>query len=871
MKCSTSSKRGPSAALAVIFLAALWLPQAQAANRRLDGVLGPQLFRIETAPARQAELAAAGLVLHTRLADGAFLASGPAAAAAALQTAGLAFERLATDTGGQVYYLVDAQAPQAATLAGQFGRILYQDALDLLVAVPSTAEQAFIETLPAQGAAIVLVSSSPFASETGAGLPAPPASTDPVIVALLNQLTTAALSDRIADLSGVRPVNIGGSSVTLTTRYTFASRIRDAEAYLLQAYQQMGLPASYANWTYGSYSGRNVIADIRGVTHPERLWLVGGHFDSISEIPYTTAPGADDNGSGSAATLALANLLRGRQFNDTIRFVHFSGEEQGHWGSQVYAAALHSAGSQVMGYIDLDMIGYDGNDDRVIELHSGVGSSSINLANAFISANSRYGQDLIVELKTSSASRFSDHASFWDKGYAATLAIENFFDDSRPRDRNPWYHNSGDTLSRVDLDYVQRYARAALATLAELAGIISGPTPTPTATRTSTPTATNTPTRTSTPTVTITPTRTSTPTPTATRTSTPTATNTPTRTSTPTLTDTPTRTSTPTLTATRTSTPTATPIPGGCTNLLVNGDFENNSGWTFGSTARPAAYVTAPVHSGARALRLGIAPGTANAASHSSAYQPVVIPAWPTGVFLHFWQRPGGGEAADYREVLLLNTSYGLVATIERSSAAGNDQWQEKTFDLTAYRNRTLVLYFNVYNNGGGSLTRNYLDDTALLACVPTPTPTLTPTATATPTATPTPTPSPTLTDVPTPTETPTPTPTETPVDTPTPTGTPTPEDASPTPTETPTPNDGTPTPTDTPTPGDGTPTPTPTPGDASPTPTGTPTPDDGTPTPTPTPTDTPTPGEATPTPTETPPTLPPRQFLPLVVWQMIA
>ena len=85
MKCSTSSTRGLSAALAVIFLAALWLPQApaQAANRRLDGVLGPQLFRIGTPPARQAELAAAGLVLHTRLADGAFLASGPAAAASA--------------------------------------------------------------------------------------------------------------------------------------------------------------------------------------------------------------------------------------------------------------------------------------------------------------------------------------------------------------------------------------------------------------------------------------------------------------------------------------------------------------------------------------------------------------------------------------------------------------------------------------------------------------------------------------------------------------------------------------------------------------------------------------------------------------------
>lgn len=64
-------------------------------------------------------------------------------------------------------------------------------------------------------------------------------------------------------------------------------------------------------------------ADLRGVAHPERLWLVGGHFDDISKIPYTTAPGADSNGSGSAATLALANLLRGHQFSDTIRFIQF--------------------------------------------------------------------------------------------------------------------------------------------------------------------------------------------------------------------------------------------------------------------------------------------------------------------------------------------------------------------------------------------------------------------------------------------------------------------------------------------------------------------------------------------------------------------
>ena len=76
----------------------------------------------------------------------------------------------------------------------------------------------------------------------------------------------------------------------------------------------------------------------------------------------------------------------------------------------------------------------------------------------------------------------------------------------------------------------------------------------------------------------------------------PTATPTATRTLTP----------TPTRTLTPTATPTATPIPGGCTNLLVNGDFEGGSGWTFGATARPAGYVSTPVYSGARRVAVQI-------------------------------------------------------------------------------------------------------------------------------------------------------------------------------------------------------------------------------------------------------------------------
>ncbi len=93
-------------------------------------------------------------------------------------------------------------------------------------------------------------------------------------------------------LSGQKAVIVGGAAVTLNTRYTFASRLRSAEQFIYEYYQQLGLSVRYANWTYGNYSGRNVVAEVRG-THAARskVLLVGGHLDNTSQIPYTTGAG----------------------------------------------------------------------------------------------------------------------------------------------------------------------------------------------------------------------------------------------------------------------------------------------------------------------------------------------------------------------------------------------------------------------------------------------------------------------------------------------------------------------------------------------------------------------------------------------------
>ena len=239
--------------------------------------------------------------------------------------------------------------------------------------------------------------------------------------------------------------------------------------------------------------------------------------------------------------------------------------------------------------------------------------------------------------------------------------------------------------------------------------------------------------------------------------------------------------------------------PAACTEAVSNGGFESNSAWTFPVTDSTAGYTTLMAHGGVRSARLGLLPAAQvslssravernllgevapEGASYSSGYQTVTIPAAASSATLSFWYWPDTDDVSvDFQRVLLLDTSYALVATV-MEVLEDDAAWKLRTFDLTAYGGQSLVLYFEVYNDStaaGAHRTWMFLDDVSLQLCTgPTPTPTNTPTSTPTrtPTATPTNTPTPTSTPTPTPTptNTPTPTPTNTPTNTPSPTPTP--------------------------------------------------------------------------------------------------
>lgn len=288
----------------------------------------------------------------------------------------------------------------------------------------------------------------------------------------------------------------------LGTRYSFATDgLTEATEYLKGQLSGYGLVVTEEAFTSYGYPMSNVVAELPGMgSNSNHIVILCAHYDSTSRDPFAVAPGADDNGSGTAGVLEVARILSQHTFDRTIRFVLFAGEEQGLLGSAYYANQAFARGDVIDGVINLDMIGYETvpPGDHIVEVHAGLDPASNALADAMIANVTEYGIQLEAQKITSGATNRSDHASFWNVGYPAVLGIEDF------QDFNPYYHSASDTLSNLQVPLMVEYTRVCVATVAELAGEWSGmgPTATTTPSQTQTPTATLVPTHTTTPTAT---------------------------------------------------------------------------------------------------------------------------------------------------------------------------------------------------------------------------------------------------------------------------------------------------------------------------------------------------------------------------------
>lgn len=221
------------------------------------------------------------------------------------------------------------------------------------------------------------------------------------------------------------------------------------------------------NWFYqfenvGPRELCNVVATIEGAGYPGRQFLMTAHYDAISETPYTWTPGADDNASGVVALLTAASILKDYHFVNTVKFVSFSGEEQGQLGSHAYAEEAYILGDTILGVLNFDMMAYDGNGDGIMEVHCGYPPENQALGDILIGAISDYALNLVPEKLVEDASWRSDHASFWNYGFPAISGGEDH------QDFNPFYHTTDDRVCLFDTAYYVDFVKAAVAGIAIL-------------------------------------------------------------------------------------------------------------------------------------------------------------------------------------------------------------------------------------------------------------------------------------------------------------------------------------------------------------------------------------------------------------------
>ena len=290
-------------------------------------------------------------------------------------------------------------------------------------------------------------------------------------------------------LSGAKPVEINGETYTIRTRYTESLFNGDPDARAFEfVHDQLAL------WGYEDQvtlftekympvdfetpiPWQNLIAVIPG-TDPEladQQILLTAHLDSItSTVPEGNAPGADDNATGVATLLEAARIFIDQPFKRTIKIIFFSGEERGLHGSQAYIATHADEMENVVGVLNLDMFGYDADNDRCFELHVGMLPESNQLGSCLADLIDIYDLNLTYDYLTTSALSASDHSPFWYADVGAVLVLENFVTQDENLgcgeiDRNPYYHTSGDRISEINVDTAFDIAQAALLTIATIA------------------------------------------------------------------------------------------------------------------------------------------------------------------------------------------------------------------------------------------------------------------------------------------------------------------------------------------------------------------------------------------------------------------
>jgi hypothetical protein len=249
------------------------------------------------------------------------------------------------------------------------------------------------------------------------------------------------------------------------------AHLNTAADFIEDSFSRAGLQTRRDSYNIHGQACHNIEAELSGSDGAEggspapSIIVIGAHYDSVFG-----SPGANDNGTGIAATLALARRFAGKKPEHTLRFVAFVNEEppyflSGEMGSFVYAGRCKARGDKISAMISLETIGYFSDAPGSQSYPSpGLGIFYPKVGNfiGFVSnVRSRALLRRVVALFREHAKvpsegaalpafipgvSWSDQWSFWRYGYPGVMIT-----DTAPF-RYPYYHSSSDTPDKLDYD-----------------------------------------------------------------------------------------------------------------------------------------------------------------------------------------------------------------------------------------------------------------------------------------------------------------------------------------------------------------------------------------------------------------------------------
>jgi len=279
-----------------------------------------------------------------------------------------------------------------------------------------------------------------------------------------------ALRRDLARLAGV----IGERNVQHPENYASAA------LFIEKSLGEMGYDVERQEYRAGRHHCVNLSAAVLGNEKADQIVVVGAHYDSLSGTP-----GANDNGTGVVATLALAQMFAKQKPQRTLRLVFFANEESPYFqtsqmGSLVYAKACRAKNENIVAMLSLETIGYYSDAKNSQQYPSSLRAAYPSTGNFIGFVGNTESKELVTRCIGSFRTHakfpseggalpgnidgvgWSDHWAFWQANYPAIMVT-----DTAPF-RYPHYHKASDTVDQVDYESMARVVTGLEAVVANL-------------------------------------------------------------------------------------------------------------------------------------------------------------------------------------------------------------------------------------------------------------------------------------------------------------------------------------------------------------------------------------------------------------------